>query len=159
MSPTTSAACGIACVRRGRPLLTRAHTPRVPVVSKVITLPAVAGDLKSSANLAAASVRQATDPLTGFHTAQSPYGTDLCAAVASPESNVLPSVLSTVCHASFLIKNRPPLREPYTERGGLCSTRPATTLGGPGTVGPASGAPGGPGRASRALRPWDGLRW
>ena len=101
MSPTTSAVCGIACFRRGRPLLTRAHTPRVPVVSKVITLPAVAGDLESSANLVAASVRQATDPLTGFHTAQSPYGTDLCAAVASPESNVLPSVLSTVCHPYF----------------------------------------------------------
>ena len=101
MSPTTSAARGIACVRRGRPLLTRAHTPRVPVVSKVITLPAVAGDLESSANLAAASVRQATDPQTGFHTAQSSYGTDLCAAVASPESNALPVVLSIACHGSF----------------------------------------------------------
>ena len=157
MSPTTSAACGIACVRRGRPLLTRAHTPRVPVVSKVITLPAVAGDLESSANLAAASVRQATDPLTGFHTAQSPYGTDLCAAVASPESNVLPSVLPTVCHPYLST-----LQSIFSHRMAVkvCSPRrtcPATTLGGPGTVGPASGAPRGPGRASRALRPSDGF--
>ena len=99
MAPATpSAARGIACVRRGRPLRTRAHPPRVPVVSKGITLPAVVGDLESSANLAAASVRQATDPETGFHTAQSSYGTDLCAAVASPEANVLPSALSSVCH-------------------------------------------------------------
>ena len=50
---------------------------RMRVVSKVITLTSRGSGLKWTDNLVAASRVQATEPQTGFHIAQSSYGTEL----------------------------------------------------------------------------------
>ena len=56
---------------------------RMRTVSKVITSTARELSLEWTGNLVAASRVQATDPQTGFHIAQSSYGTELWAAAAS----------------------------------------------------------------------------
>ena len=55
---------------------------RMRTVSKVITSTARELSLEWTGNLVAASRVQATEPQTGFHTAQSSYGTELWAAAA-----------------------------------------------------------------------------
>ena len=56
---------------------------RMRAVSKVITSAAREASLEWAGNLVAAPRVQATEPQTGFHIAQSSYGTELWAAAAS----------------------------------------------------------------------------
>ena len=84
---------------------------------------------------------KASELEAGFRTAQSPYGTDLLAAAPSPESNVYPYELWTLCHASQA-----------TAGTDQCATAPSAGVAGPswdpqmvgaspGTLGAVAGSP------------------
>ena len=108
-------------------------------------------------NLAAVLREQASEARAGSFTAQSSYGTELRAGVASAEANVQPATLLSIDHASRSAGGQPPWRERVGGTPSEASTRPTVTPAGRGTIGVPPGGPGGPGRASQALRPWDGL--
>ena len=82
-TPTTALTSRIAWVSWG--LLPRSVSDSLCMraVSKVITSTAREAGLEWTGNLVAASRVQATEPQTGFHMAQSSYGTELWAAAAS----------------------------------------------------------------------------
>ena len=82
-TPTTALTSRIAWVSWG--LLPRSiwDSVRMRTVSKVITSTAREPSLEWTGNLVAAPRVQATEPQTGFHIAQSSYGTELWAAAAS----------------------------------------------------------------------------
>ena len=83
---------------------------RMRTVSKVITSTAREPSLEWTGNLVAAPRVQATEPQTGFHMAQSSYGTELWAAAASPDSNADTDGLCSAWHASRPTDGRPPSR-------------------------------------------------
>ena len=76
-TPTTAPTSRIAWVSWGLLPRSISDSLRMRAVSKVITLTARESGLEWTGNLVAASHVQATEPQTGFHMAQSSYGTEL----------------------------------------------------------------------------------
>ena len=76
-TPTTALTSRIAWVSWGLLPRSISDSLRMRAVSKVITSTARELSLEWTGNLVAASRVQATEPQTGFHMAQSSYGTEL----------------------------------------------------------------------------------
>ena len=76
-TPTTALTSRITWVSWSLLLRSVSDSVRMRAVSKVITLTARVSGLEWTDNLVAASRVQATEPQTGFHIAQSSYGTEL----------------------------------------------------------------------------------